>query len=118
MKRLFRSVAAVMALAAVALSTAVFAQQTESRITGRVLDDSKAAMPGVTVTVTSKSTGTVRTAITGGDGDYTVTNLSPGAYTVASSCRGLPTRRAMPCSGSASSRPSTRPWASRRCRKQ
>ena len=29
--------------------------------------------------VTSKSTGAVRTAITGGDGTYTVTNLGPGA---------------------------------------
>ena len=32
-----------MALAAVVVPPAVFAQQTESRITGRVLDDSKAA---------------------------------------------------------------------------
>ena len=42
MKRFFRFVAAVVALAAVVLPAAAFAQQTESRITGRVLDDSKA----------------------------------------------------------------------------
>jgi hypothetical protein len=58
------------------------AQQTESRIIGKVLDQSKAALPGVTVNVTSKDTGAVRSAVTAGDGTYVVTNLSPGAYTV------------------------------------
>ena len=82
MNRSLRFVAVALALAIVIVPAAVFAQQTESRIAGRVLDDSKAAMPGVTVEVTSKSTGAVRTAVTGGDGTYTVTNLSPGAYTV------------------------------------
>ncbi len=58
------------------------AQQTESRITGRVLDQSLGALPGVTVTVTSKSTGAVRTDVTDGEGNYSVTNLGPGAYEV------------------------------------
>ena len=49
MKRFFTFVAVAMALAIVVVPAAVFAQQTESRITGRVLDDSKGAMPGVTV---------------------------------------------------------------------
>jgi len=55
------------------------AQQTESRITGRVLDQSQAALPGVTVTVTAKATAAVRTAVTDGEGNCAITNLGPGA---------------------------------------
>ena len=83
MNRFLRFVAIAVALAVVIGPAAVFAQQTESRVTGRVLDDSKGAMPGVTVTVRSKSTGAVRTAVTGGEGEYSVTNLGPGTYTVS-----------------------------------
>jgi Carboxypeptidase regulatory-like domain len=82
MKRYFRLLAALVAITALPPPAAVLAQQTESRIAGRVLDDSKGAMPGVTVTVTSKQTGAVRTSVTGGDGSYVVTNLGPGSYLV------------------------------------
>jgi hypothetical protein len=58
------------------------AQQTESRIVGRLLDSSKAAVPGATVTVTSKHTGASRVAVSEGNGSFAVTNLGPGAYTV------------------------------------
>jgi outer membrane receptor protein involved in Fe transport len=60
----------------------VLAQQTESRITGRVMDQSQGTLPGVTVTVTSKATGAVRTDITDGEGNYGITNLGPGSYEV------------------------------------
>ena len=70
------------------------AQQTESRISGKILDQSKGALPGVTVTVTSKSTGAVRTAITDGDGAYTVTNLAPGVTSpMRNAMRDAPRRR-------------------------
>jgi hypothetical protein len=68
------------------------AQQTESRIVGRVVDQSEAALPGATVNVTSKATGALRTTVTEGNGSYAVTNLGPGAYTVSAELSGFQTR--------------------------
>lgn len=65
------------------------AQQTESRIVGKILDQSGAAMPGATITVTSKETGTVRSDVAGGDGTFTVTNLGPGTYEVKAELDGF-----------------------------
>jgi outer membrane receptor protein involved in Fe transport len=75
--RLFLAFVAFIAVPAVTL-----AQQTESRITGRIVDQSQAALPGVTVTVTNKATGATRTDVTDGEGNYAVTNLGPGTYEV------------------------------------
>ena len=65
------------------------AQQTESRIIGRILDQSGAALPGVTVTITSKDTGAVRTDVAGGDGTFNVTNLGPGRYEIKAELDGF-----------------------------
>ncbi|MCA1585317.1 MAG: carboxypeptidase-like regulatory domain-containing protein [Acidobacteria bacterium] len=51
-------------------------------IVGQALDQSAAALPGVTVSVTSTETGAVRTTVTQGDGSFAVTNLGPGNYEV------------------------------------
>ena len=67
----------------------VLAQQTESRITGRVLDQSQGALPGVSITVTSMATGAIRTVVTDGQGDYAVTNLGPGTYEVRAELAGF-----------------------------
>ncbi len=97
----------LLALLACGLPAPLAAQQTESRIVGRLLDDSKAALPGVTVTVTSKQTGAVRTAVTDADGSYVVTNLSPGVYTVQFELTSFATQARDVSSASATSRPST-----------
>jgi hypothetical protein len=68
------------------------AQQLESRIVGKVLDQSKAALPGVTVTATSKETGLSRTAVSDADGTYTITNLPPGTYEVVFDLPGFEAR--------------------------
>ena len=71
-----------MALCAVLAAMPAAAQQTEARLVGKVVDQSDAALPGVTITATARDTGQVRTAVTTEDGTYTITNLSPGVYEV------------------------------------
>jgi outer membrane receptor protein involved in Fe transport len=75
-------VAGPVAVAVLLMAAPAPAQQTESRIVGRVVDDSQAAIPGATVTVTAAQTGAVRTVVSEGDGSFAVTNLGPGPYTV------------------------------------
>lgn len=51
-------------------------------ITGLVTDASGAIIPNATVTVTSSATGAVHTTTTAGNGEYRVTQLPPGRYTI------------------------------------
>jgi hypothetical protein len=70
-------------------ATPAFAQATAGEITGRVLDTAGAAVPGVTVTARNDDTGFVRTATTGATGDYTLTLLPAGRYTVSAELSGF-----------------------------
>ena len=74
------------ALAVVLFGAPAFSQ--DARITGVVRDTTGAAVPGVTVTVTSQSTGATFSATTATDGTYSVT-VPRGAYTVAVALRGF-----------------------------
>ncbi|PYU29181.1 MAG: hypothetical protein DMG31_18295 [Acidobacteria bacterium] len=75
-------------------------------LTGTVKDPSGAVIPNATVTATSVDTGQTRTTMTGGDGVYHFSLLSPGNYRVA--------RKRRPLSWKAKSRifrPPVRRWA-------
>jgi hypothetical protein len=65
------------------------AQQTESRLVGKVTDPNGGLLPGVTVTVTSTQTGAVRTGVTDETGRYTITNLTAGGYEVSTEMSGF-----------------------------
>ena len=60
---------------------AAAAQDGASRLTGRVTDASGAALPGVTVTLSSTKHPATFTAITDGTGQYTFPALPPDTYT-------------------------------------
>jgi len=88
-------VAPALALALVLLASGVQAQSLSSGTIGGVAkDESGAVLPGVTVEAASPALiEKVRTAVTDGSGQYSVTNLPPGNYTVTFSVSGFNTVR-------------------------
>jgi hypothetical protein len=84
-----RIICVMLALAALGVASTVQAQQTTGNITGRILDDQGAAVPGVTVTAVSTDTGFVRTGVTDGEGIYRLTALPVGAYDLTAELQGF-----------------------------
>ena len=72
-------------------SASAFAQQTTGNITGRVLDQQGAAMPGVAITAKNPATGFSRTETTDAEGVYRVSALQVGVYEVVAELTGFQT---------------------------
>jgi hypothetical protein len=66
----------------------LFAQAT-STISGRVVDQEGAVLPGVTLTVANTATGVTRTTVTNEEGLYLVPALNPGTYAVRAELAGF-----------------------------
>ena len=67
------------------------AQELSATLSGVVTDSSGAVIPKATVSVTQTSTGAVRTVQSDESGNYVVTNLQAGTYTVSVSFTGFET---------------------------
>ncbi len=65
------------------------AQRTSAEIVGTVTDASGALMPGVSVTVTNLNTGASQTAVTDASGNYLVTLLPVGHYSLRAEMPGF-----------------------------
>lgn len=65
------------------------AQTLYGTVVGTVVDDSRAAVPGATITVRSNATGLELTTVTGETGTYTVANVLPGTYDVVVTLQGF-----------------------------
>jgi hypothetical protein len=74
-----------------AVMLAVPAQAQEATIFGQVADNTKAALPGVTITATSLETGLVTTGVSEADGSYRLRSLPPGRYKVQAELAGFAT---------------------------
>lgn len=88
MKKILQSVCMLVCLL---FPITVFAQQTDARILGSVTDTTNIGIPGVTVAITSDSSGFTRTVQTNTDGTFTITNLAPNPYTVVFTLDGFST---------------------------
>lgn len=62
---------------------------TTGQITGNITDQSGAAVPDATVTVTQAGTGQTRNATTNEEGSYTISNLAVGTYRLSVSKSGF-----------------------------
>lgn len=69
-------------LLAALLPILAFGQSDRGTITGRVTDNTGAAVPGATVSVVNTATNSTSTSVTSSDGIYTVPALPPGNYKV------------------------------------
>src|SRR5215472_11462571 len=78
------------AVVASAWSVAALAQQ-NATVTGTVTDQSKAVLPGVTVTATDLATGRVQTAVSNERGEYQLANMLPGKYALSAELSGFGT---------------------------
>ena len=85
MRRVIYLVLAICALAA----GPALAQQTNGNITGRIVDDQGAAIPGTTVTGRNTETGFVRTSVSDGEGVFRLSALPVGTYDITAELQGF-----------------------------
>ncbi len=71
----------------------LFAQVDTATLRGTVKDPSGATIPGATVSIQDAETTAIRTTVTNDAGEYTVTSLKPGTYTVSVSKTGFNTAK-------------------------
>ena len=85
---------AVLALLLAAVAPA--AAQGGAAVGGVITDETKGALPGVTVTIVNTNTGASQVSVTGAGGNYRAVNLTPAPYTIAAELAGFsPTKRAV-----------------------
>ena len=75
-------------LFALGLATNAATQSLYGSLVGTVTDETGAAIPGATVTVTQAETNLSRSVVTNETGSYNVPNLLPGTYEIVVSLQG------------------------------
>src|SRR6476620_647086 len=67
----------------------LLAQQGTTELRGRVLDSQAGVLPGVTVVVRNQATGMYRETVSGADGSFIASGLTPGTYEVVAELSGF-----------------------------
>jgi hypothetical protein len=75
----------------IGLPAVALAQRTTATVRGTITDQSKAVVPGATVTVTGEDTGLTRTTVSNADGVYSLSELPVGRYRIAVELTGFKT---------------------------
>jgi hypothetical protein len=88
MKRMVRAAAACLSVWLLLVNGAA-AQQGTGELRGRVADAQNAVLPGVTVVAKNEATGMFREIVSGGDGSFFMSALTPGTYEVAAQLSGF-----------------------------
>ncbi len=78
------------------VAAAAHAQTGTASITGLVVDDTGAAVPGATVTATNQATNVEQVAVTNDAGNYTITPLTVGTYVIKAELSGFRTATTAP----------------------
>jgi len=90
MSRFLNIRTALAVVAALLMVTSAFAQSTTGRLVGNVVDDTGAALPGVTVTISSPVLiGGAQTKITDGAGEFSFVGITPGEYSLKADLSGF-----------------------------
>ncbi|HSC29924.1 MAG TPA: TonB-dependent receptor [Vicinamibacterales bacterium] len=84
-----RIILAMVVLCSLALASPAAAQQASGNVTGRIVDDQGAAIPGVTVTARHTETGFTRSDVTDGEGIYRLNALPVGIYDLTAELQGF-----------------------------
>ncbi len=71
------------------LAAPVVAQQGTAELRGRVMDQQGAVLPGVSVVVRHQGSGLFREAVTGADGTFLMSGMTPGVYEVSAELAGF-----------------------------
>lgn len=71
------------------VSATAVAQQGTAELRGKVMDQQSAVLPGVTVVVRHQESGLFREAVTGADGSFLMSGMTPGVYEVSAELAGF-----------------------------
>ena len=82
MKKFIQFFAYSLAIIALAGSADVAAQTFKATVVGQIVDAAGASVPNASVTITQPATNQTQTATSDGDGNFTISQLDPGSYTL------------------------------------